>query len=123
MRLNLFLELIGGFDMRNVQQGLMTLEFNIIIIAKKAFIPHNKLFRLAHPAGQNMSRQFARQTGARRYEPFMVLLQKFMVNTWLIIKTVNPCLRYQFDQVVVSGHVFCQQHQVAGGGFFFVLSQ
>ena len=42
----------------------------------------------------------------------MVFLQRFMVCTWSMVVAVHPCFADDFDEVMVSLLVFCQQNEM-----------
>ena len=100
--------------------SLMTLEFQIIVIAKEILEPENGLFCLLIIVIKQRLGHLPRQTGRRNDQSFMVLLQQLAVDTGTGIETVCPSAGNDFTQVMVACLVFGQKDQVIAAGVLLV---
>ena len=61
---------------------------------------------------QNLSRHLTSDTSGTDDQVLMILLQLFMVCSRTVIKTVNPRVAHQLDQVLIATIVLSQHDQV-----------
>ena len=55
-------------------------------------------------------------TGRERNDPFMVLSQKFFINTWFIIISLDVSEGYELNQIAVAGFVLGKENQMIVSG-------
>ena len=89
---------------------LVTHQLNVIVVAKDAFKPLHRFFSLFNASLHNFLGNFSTQTGRTNNEIFVKLLQILMVSTRTHIKTIHPCTRHKFHQIMVTMFVFCQHN-------------
>ena len=92
--------------------GLMTLEFQVVIIAKHALIPLYSLLRFFAVAIHNSTRHLATQARRAHNQTLMMLGQLLMVGPRVHIEPVGPRFRHQFHQIVIAGKILRQHYQV-----------
>src|SRR5574344_162147 len=81
-----------GTDMRIFD--LMSLDFQIIVIAKYAFVPLYSFMGTVNITFQYLCRNFTGNTGRTDNQVLMVLFQFGPVSTWAHIITVHPCMTH-----------------------------
>ena len=91
---------------------LMALQFQIIVVTKDPLIPFYRLTRTLHVTLDDFLRHLAGNTCRAHYQSLVVLLQVCLVCTRTTVKTIRPCTADQFDKVMISLKVLCQDNQV-----------
>ena len=91
---------------------LMTLELEIIVIAKKTMIPLYRLTGSSDITLQNLMRHLAGDTGRADNQSLMVSLQIGTICTRPHIIAVHPGVADQFDQVLIAFIVLGKHDQV-----------
>ena len=92
--------------------GLMTLQLQIKVIAKNAFIPLDSLFSLFILSGNDILRHFTGNTSRTDNQSLVIFLQFHTVGTRTHIKSFRPCLRYQLDKIMIAFFILGKHHQV-----------
>ena len=99
----------------------VTLQFEIIVVAKRFFEPHDGFFRALHVAGENLSRNFSPQTGRRYYKSFFELFEIGFVGARFHVKAIDPRATDELNQIVIARFVLGQDHKVPPATVFFGL--
>ncbi len=82
------------------------------VLAKDVMIFGRRLFRLLDAAAEKIRRDFAVQTCGKANQSLAVLAKQFLVDTGLVVKTVEVSLRHQLDEVLISRFIFAKNDQV-----------
>ena len=90
----------------------MTLQFQIIILAKEIFEPKDGFLSLVNLTMHDMLRDFTAKTCGRGNDTFVIFFQKFLVDTWTSIEALGPGDRDHLDQVLVTLLILGQQDQM-----------
>ena len=95
--------------------SLVTLEFQIIVIAEQVMKPLHHLFRLIYPACGYEFGHLAAQTRRTTYQTFMILFQVILVSSRMGIEPVSPSSGYNLYQIMVSFLILGKQYKMIVG--------
>ena len=96
----------------------VALHLEVIVLPEKIMVELYILFQLFLLPGQDALRNLARQASRAGNDAFMVLLQKRMIDTRLVVKSLLALTeRTQLDQIMVSLQVLGQQNQMVAAAF------
>ncbi len=100
---------VDPIELRNV----VVLQFQVEIARSKSiFVPAENPFCSVQIVVSQCARDFPCQTGRSANQPFSVLCQKLLINAGVVIKTFQLRNRGNFEQVLIAGHVLCQEQQM-----------
>ena len=91
---------------------LVTLQFQIVVVAENLFEPENRLLGSGQVAGQYLAGNLSAQTGRADNQPLVVFFEFVLIGTGTRIEPFGPPFRHQLDQVVIPFQVLGQDHQV-----------
>ncbi len=103
-----FIRIMGGID----HCGLMSLQFDVIIIAHQVFPPCHGSISFFVSSLHKQLRNLAAQAGRGYNQTFVMFLDFVLVRTRVHIEAFGPCLRYQLYEIVVAGGVLGQNYEV-----------
>ncbi|MBA7631797.1 hypothetical protein ES703_39333 [subsurface metagenome] len=83
-----------------------------IKIAKYPLVPLCRLFGILKSSVQNQPGNLARQTAGKSNQPILVLLQKFFIHPWPVVKALKMRLGYELDKVLVAGVIFSEENEM-----------
>ncbi len=110
---------LGGQSHQARQGHLFLADAMVHHLDKVVALAHDVLhhqgvrLRLIVAAIQQQAGQFARQAGAQRDKPLVVLAQQVIVDARLVIKPAGKALAHQLHEVLIALVVLAQQNQVA----------
>ena len=102
---------------------LMTLQLEVVVIAPEALVPLDSLTGSRDITLQDLGRHLTGDTGRAHDEVLMVLLQFHPVGTRTVIKTVDPGVADQFDEVLVTPVVLGKDNEVIATEVFLGLTE
>lgn len=100
--------------------GLMTLEFQIVVISEQVMEPLHHLLGLINPARCYKLGDLAAQTGRAADDTLVVFLQVILIGTGMGVETVGPGAGYNLDEVMVTFLVLGKEYQVVVGSVQFL---
>ena len=102
---------------------LVTLQLQIVVVAKHPLVPLNGLAGSGNVAIQNLLGHLAGNTCRTDDESFVVFLQVLAVRTWTHVEAVYPRTTHQLDEVLVALIVLGQHNQVITALMLLVVFQ
>ena len=97
----------------------MALHLKIVIVAEQFLEPEHRLFGALNVAIHDFLRHLATQAGRAADNSFVVLLQKLVVDSGVVVVALGEGLRTELAQVFIARFVLCQQDKVPAAGVFF----
>ena len=91
---------------------LMSLKLQIIVVAKHAAIPLNRLARTLNVTVENLLGHLTRDAGRAHNEILMIFLQVLTIRTRTHVIAVDPRTRHQFYKVLIAMIVFGEHNEV-----------
>ena len=92
--------------------GLVTLQFEVIVIAKHLLVPAYSLFGFVKFLIHDKLRYFAAEACRADYQTLVMACQVFAVGTRLVVEAFGPGSAHQFHQVVVALIVLGEHDEV-----------
>ena len=102
---------------------LVALQLQVVVITEESVIPFYCLPCSSNVSVENLRRHLTGNTCRTYDESFVIFLQFFMVCTRSVVKALNPRIRHQFYEVLVTLKVLCQHNEVISSKVFLCLLQ
>ena len=93
-------------------RGLVPLEFEVIVIAECFFPPGHTFVGGFVVACLQQSGYFATKTCRTYDKSLAVSCKRSFIGAWMVVEAFGPCLRHEFDEILIAGEIFCQYDKV-----------
>ena len=110
-----------GFVVGTRHSGFMTLQLQIVVLAKEILVPAHGFLGFFQLVVDNLFGNLATDTGRADNKSLMILLQFAAVGTRAHVVAFGPGMRYELDEVMISFFVLCQYNKVPAALVGFAL--
>ena len=98
----------------------MKLHFQIVILTENLLEFAHHRFGTGYVAAHDGLRKLAAKTRGTAYQAFVILPEKALVDTRLVVEALGPRVGDYLAEIVVASQIFRQQYQVVAGLFVLV---